>query len=228
LLRKQKGSTPFIKIDPLHPDPEAVSCAADIIRQGGVVVFPTRNLYGLGTDALNPGAVDRIFKIKKRPSSKPLLVLIKSRDELPKLVRHIPAAAECLMDHFWPGRLTIILEAKDTLPANLTCGTGKIGVRLPGHPVALSLSAAVDSPISGTSANISGKPGCSNATELQASIIRKVDCILNAGQLQKGIGSTVVDISEMKVEIIREGSIPVENIRSVLKALSFNHIDIQG
>ena len=221
MFRRQKNSTPFSKIDPIHPEPAIVSAAADIIRQGGIVVFPTRNLYGLAVDAFNLKAVDRIFKIKKRPTSKPLLILIKNKNELDKLVRKVPPAAECLMAHFWPGKLTIILDAIDTLPNNLTSGTGKIGIRLPEHPVAMSLVSALKNPITGTSANISGKSACSKASDLHASIIRKVDCILNAGELDKGIGSTVVEVTEAGIEILREGSISAENIFSVLNEQSF-------
>jgi L-threonylcarbamoyladenylate synthase len=216
LFRKQKKSIPFSKVDPVCPEPGIISAAADIIRHGGVVVFPTRDLYGLAADAFNPKAVDRIFKIKKRPTSKPLLTLIKNKNELHKLVRKVPPVAEYLMANFWPGNLTIILDAIDTLPNNLTSGTGKIGIRLPKHPVAMSLVSALENPITGTSANISGKSGCSNASDLHASIIRKVDCILNAGELEKGIGSTVVEVTEAGVEVLREGSVSAEKIFSVL------------
>jgi len=201
----------------VHPQPDVISTAVDIIERGGVVVFPTRSLYGLAVDAFNAKAVERVFKIKKRPSSKPLLILIKNRDELSRLVRKLPPAAECLMTHFWPGKLTIILEAIESLPKNLTSGSGKIGVRLPESPVALSLVTALNNPITGTSANISGKPGCSRASDLNASVLRKVDCVLDAGKLHKGIGSTVVDVSENKVELLREGSVPAEAVYTVLE-----------
>ena len=225
MFRRQKSSTPFNKINPVDPEPEIILAAADIIRQGGIVVFPTRNLYGLAVDAFNPNAIDRIYKIKKRPSSKPLLVLIKNKTELTKLVPKVPPAAARLMDHFWPGKLTIILEAIDTLPKNLTSGTGKIGVRLPDHPVTLSLVSKLENPITGTSANISGKPGCSRISDLAASLVRKTDYVLDAGELEKGIGSTVVEVTEAGVEMLREGSVLLSDIVSVLDENSSNRID---
>lgn len=126
-------------IDPFNPRPKLILKAAGLIKKGGVVLFPTRCLYGLGADAFNPEAVDRIFKIKQRPYNKPISLLIKNTNDLHILVKHIPSTAKCIMDYFWPGQITIVFEAKNTISRNLTGGTGKIGIRMPEHPVALSL-----------------------------------------------------------------------------------------
>jgi len=208
------------KIDPLRPQPDIIREAARVIQRGGVVSFPTRCLYGLGADALNVDAVDRIFQIKKRPYNKPLLVLIKNRKDLCRLVTSVPPAAACIMESFWPGRVTLVFEAKDTLSASLTAGTGKIGVRLPGHPVAFALANELGRPITGTSANLSGNTGCSNACDLDSAIVDKLDFILDAGPLQKGIGSTVVDVIVDPPKILREGEVSARDIFSALNKYS--------
>lgn len=204
------------KINPLKPQPDLIMEAARVIKRGGIVSFPTRCLYGLGADAFNVDAVDRVFEIKQRPYKKALLVLINNQKVLDKLVRYVPPAASCIMENFWPGKVTIVFEAKDTLPANLTAGTGKIGVRLPGHPVAFALVNAVQGPITGTSANLSGHAGCSSIPDLDSLIADKLDLILDAGSLKGGVGSTVVDVTYDFPRILREGEVPAKDIFAVL------------
>ena len=204
--------TPVINIDPEDPASEVIEAAASLIREGGVVSYPTRSLYGLGADAFNAKAVDRIFDIKKRSQQKPILVLINHSGQLTQLVRRVPSIAVKLMERFWPGWLTLVFEARDTLPDNLTAGSGKIGVRLSGHPVALALAKEVQSPITGTSANLSGRPGCHRADNMEPQIIRRVDLILDAGALKGGKGSTVVDVCNGNPRILREGEITAQEI----------------
>jgi len=214
---------PFNKvrqINPWEPEPAFIREAGQVIATGGIVAFPTKNLYGLGADALNPEAVARIFTIKQRPSQMPLLILIKHRSELHRVVRKVPPVAEYIMDSFWPGGITIIFEAKADLPLNLTAKSGKVGVRLPAHPVAAALAEAALNPITGTSANISGGAGCFNISELAASVRDGVDLILDAGPLPPGIGSTVIDVSKEPLKILREGSISSENIYTAIKRRS--------
>lgn len=216
MFKRQNDSIKSSEVDPENPDPGVILNAAEIIRGGGVVVFPTRSIYGMAANAFDNAAVDRIFRIKKRPSRKPLLLLIKNRDDLLQLVRHVPPPAQKLMDRFWPGRLTIIMDAVESLPKRLTAGTGRIGIRLTAHPVAKSLIAAVGSPITGTSANLSGKPGCSQVSRLHSAVARKVDMILDAGVLEEGVGSTVVEVTNEEVLMLREGSISSEELREAL------------
>ena len=179
-------------------------------------MFPTQHLYGLGAAALNIKAVDRVFEIKQRPHNKPLLVLIYEQKNLTKLVEKIPSTAIRIMECFWPGALTIVFEAKKVLPKNLTAGTGKIGVRMPQHPVALALAKALKSPITATSANITGNSGCSQVSDVDPLIADKLDLILDAGPLKGGIGSTVVDVTHDFPKILREGAIPAKDIFAVL------------
>jgi L-threonylcarbamoyladenylate synthase len=117
-------------VNPRAPDPRAIARAADAVRSGGVVCFPTRCLYGLGADAFDPGAVERVFEIKERPAGLPLLVLISRLDQIEGLAAEITPAARLLMERFWPGRLTLVLEARPGVPRRLTGGTGRIGIRL--------------------------------------------------------------------------------------------------
>ncbi|MCD4763108.1 MAG: threonylcarbamoyl-AMP synthase [Desulfobacterales bacterium] len=204
-----------ILIDPFNPQPKLILKAAGLIKKGGVVLFPTRCLYGLGADAFNPEAVDKVFTIKQRPYNKPISVLIKDTNDLHILVKHIPSTAKCIINYFWPGQITIVFEAKNTISRNLTGGTGKIGIRLPEHPVALSLVKEVNSPITGTSANISGQAGCSAISDVQ--LAEKVDILLDAGQLKGGTGSTVIDVTTSFPTILREGSVSAKNIFAALE-----------
>mgnify|MGYP001300006941 CR=1 FL=1 len=207
-----KISDKTIKIDPLKPEPELILKAASVVRSGGIVIFPTKGLYGLAADAFNEEAVERIFEIKGRRSKKPILVLADSFLMLSCLVRNIPPPAQKIMDSFWPGGITIVFEANENLPANLTAGSGKIGVRKPGHPVASALVRAVGGPITGTSANLSGNRGCSMISEIDPDIAESVDLIIDAGDLEGGTGSTVIDATEEPPVLIREGRISVNEI----------------
>ena len=203
------------KINPKTPEPEIIAEAAEIIEQGGVIAFPTRCLYGLGADAFNPEAVERIVQIKQRSEENPILVLIDSRKRLNSLVKHVPRVADAIMDAFWPGRVTLVFEARDSLPDPLTARTGKIGVRLPGHPVASALAKHVQRPLTGTSANISGQPGCHRARDLDAAIANQLGLILDAGTLIGGVGSTVVDVTVTPPQILREGAVTTEEVLNV-------------
>jgi L-threonylcarbamoyladenylate synthase len=197
---------------PDAPDPEAIAAAVAAIRSGEVICFPTGSLYGLGVDAFNPKAVRRLFEIKRRPPDKPVLVLVNDIDQLEQLVVRVPPIAHDLMQRFWPGKLTLVFEASAAVSTQLTAGTGKIGIRLPGHPVARALVAELKEPLTGTSANISGQPGCRRVCDLPDSIRSTVSMVLDSGPLDGGAGSTVVDISGDRPVVLREGSIPSASI----------------
>jgi L-threonylcarbamoyladenylate synthase len=204
------------KISHEHPAPEIIQQAGTIIKRGGIIVFPTRCLYGLGADAFNAEAVDRVFKIKQRPSQKPILVLIDRRRQLERLVSHVSEAASRIMDHFWPGGVTLVFKAADTVPHHFTAGTGKIGIRLPGHPVAAALVEALGRPLTGTSANLSAKPGCRRIGDLEPQLAQQLDAVLDAGDLKGGNGSTVVDVTAGLPRILREGEISEKEILTLI------------
>ena len=181
-----------------------------------MVVLPTRHLYGLGVDALNPRAVERVFTTKQRPRHQPLLILVTSPEEVESYAQGIDARARALMHVFWPGKLTIVLPAGPVLPEALTGGTGRIGIRLVAHPVSRHLVRALGRPITATSANLSGHPGCRRVEDLQPAMQAAADLVLDAGPLLPGIGSTVVDVQHDVVRILREGAVKVDAIRTVV------------
>ncbi len=205
------------KINPFNPRQDFIIEAAEVIKKGGIVTFPTRCLYGLGADAFNAHAVDRVFRIKQRSYQNPILVLINNKKELDRIVQYVPPAASAIMDKFWPGRVTIVFEARETLPTILTAGTGKIGVRLCGHPAASALISAAASPLTGTSANLAGNAGCSQISDMDSGLRDKPDLILDAGPLKGGTGSTVVDVTTDIPMVLREGIIPAKDIFAVFE-----------
>ncbi len=200
------------KINHEHPEPEVIQRAVILIKQGGMIAFPTRCLYGLGADAFNAAAVDRVFQLKQRPPQKPILILIDRRIQLERLVSHVSKAASRIMDQFWPGRVTLVFEAADTVPHFLTAGSGKIGIRLPGHPVAAALVESLGEPLTGTSANLSGKPGCRRSDDLDPYLVQQLDAVLDAGPLKGGVGSTVVDVTQDIPRVLRQGEISEKEI----------------
>lgn len=206
-------------VDALYPlgpaTRKTIRAAAACIRSGGVVVFPTRCLYGLGADALDPDAVERVFDIKQRPKDKPILVLVSQRSDVEHFARRISFEARRIMEHFWPGSVTLVFDAKPGVSSLLTAGSGKIGIRLCAHPVAKALAEAAGGPITGTSANVSGRYACADISRLNPRIAAAVDLVLDAGPLEGGIGSTVVDVTGERPRILRDGAVPAARILSI-------------
>ena len=207
----------IIQVDPQHPSNAAIMQAAAAVRAGGIIGFPTRCLYGLGADAFNTDAVARIFRIKKRSFHNPILILIDRPDRLDGLVSKVSPAAARIMNSFWPGRITLVFRASAAVPHDLTAGTGKIGIRLAGHPVAAALVKTLQTPLTGTSANLSGKPGCRRIEDLDFQIAGNLDLILDAGPLMGGRGSTVIDVTADKPIILREGEISAAQIMDLVE-----------
>ena len=186
---------------------QGLTRAAEVLLSGGAVVFPTESFYGLGINVTDERAIHRLFDIKKRREDHPVLILIPSREALDQYVTHIPDAVGLLIDQFWPGGLTIVLEAGSRVSPLLTADTGKIGVRLSSHPIATGLARAAGVAITGTSANVSGAPPCTDAADVLQSIGRSVDLILDAGKTMGGRGSTVLDMTVDPPLIVREGMV---------------------
>lgn len=195
------------------PEAELVRKAAELIRQGGVVAFPTETSYGLGASIRNPRALERIYEIKKRPRGKPLLVLVPGISSLELLAAHVPEVVRILAARFWPGPLTLIMRARPGLPRALCAHTGKVGVRVSSHPVAMALVEEVGHPITATSANISGGPAASTAQEV-ASMLRDPppDLILDGGRVPGSPPSTILDVSVDPPRLLRIGAIASEDI----------------
>ena len=162
-------------------DLQAVRQAAEIIRRGGIVVFPTETVYGVGADAFNPLAVARIFEVKRRPHFDPLIVHVASHDDLEKLVLEVPSNARRLMDRFWPGPLTVVLLKREEVPEIVTSGLSTIAVRMPDHPMALGLIERAGTPIAAPSANPFGYLSPTTAHHVQEQMKEQVDFILDGG-----------------------------------------------
>jgi len=207
----------IVPVDSARPDAAIISRATETMRTGGVVVFPTYGLYGLGADPFNPAAIQRIFQIKSRLTDKALLVLIADMNALPQVATTPSAMALSLMNRFWPGKVTFVLNAREGLPSTLTGNSGKIGVRLVAHPVAATLVRTLGVPMTGTSANISGKGGCATVQALDDKLLNGVDLILDAGPLAGGPGSTVVDVTGETPVILREGAVDAATILATFK-----------
>jgi L-threonylcarbamoyladenylate synthase len=187
-----------------------------ILKEGGVIAFPTDTVYGLGADASNSGAVERIYEIKNRPNNQPLPLLIADTSQLTAMAGEIPGIAWFLAERFWPGGLTLVLPKADSLPAYLALGRS-IALRVPNHTVCLSLIQHLGNPIIGTSANISGQPPALTADEVQQQLGEKIDFIINGGKCPGGKESTIVDVNSQELVILRRGLIPAHEIDKAYK-----------
>lgn len=186
---------------------EALDEAVAVLRRGGLVAFPTESFYGLGVDAWNAHAVARIFRIKGRPESKPLLVLVASVAMAETLVAAVPPEARDLMARHWPGPLTLVLKAAAGVPPALTAGTDTVGVRMPDHPVALGLVETAGFPVTAPSANPSGAAPPTVAVAVHRYFEGQVDLVLDGGPTAGGVGSTIVDCTVWPPRVLRHGPV---------------------
>lgn len=196
-----------LAVDAGRPLPATLDEAARVLRAGGLVAFPTETFYGLGAHALDQAAVGRVFQAKGRPADKPLLVLVDSVEMVARVARDVPALARRLMDRYWPGPLTLVLAAHPGLPVALTAGTGTIGVRLSGHPVARALVTALGAAITAPSANPHGALSPRTADEVVASLGGRVDLVLDGGPTRGGPPSTLLDLTRTPAVVLRTGAI---------------------
>lgn len=201
-----------LPIDPVHPDETILQAAADIIRDGGLVAFPTETVYGIGADGTNPAAIRRIYEAKGRPESKPILVLVSDRRDLDRLVRCIPGRVQALMDACWPGPLTLVFPALESVPRELLGQGTTIGVRHSGAAIAGALCRAVGGPVTAPSANRSGEPEPLTAEDVAAQLGDGVDLILDGGRSPSDRPSTVVDVSTGTPRLIRAGCTPYDRV----------------
>jgi L-threonylcarbamoyladenylate synthase len=218
LKRKPRNSKiidNLVRIDPADPDPAILKAASQILKQKGVLVFPTSGLYGIGADARCAQAVQRVFAIKRRSAHKPVLVLLSALGDMDELIEDVPEYSRKLME-LWPGGITLVFKAGKNVPAALTGGTGKIGVRLPAHPVARALTRTFGGPITGTSANLSGFPAAASIASLAEKVQCESDLILDAGPLAGGPGSTIVDVTTWPVAILRQGAVTRQTVERLL------------
>jgi L-threonylcarbamoyladenylate synthase len=210
----------ILPVDAAAPQRDVIARAVAVLQSGGMLVFPTQGLYGLGVAALNAPAVESIFNLKGRNRAKPILVLIDTLRMLASVAEPPSALIRSLMTHFWPGGVTFVVHARAGLPVVLTGGGAKIGVRQVAHPVARAIVQAMQTPITGTSANLSGSDGCALVADIDPAVIDRVDLVLDAGRLTGGTGSTVVDCTAEKPVILRAGAVPVDEIMDVWHRLA--------
>jgi L-threonylcarbamoyladenylate synthase len=196
-------------------DPELVARAVDILRGGGLVAFPTETVYGLGADATSPGAIDRLFAVKGRPRTHPLIVHLGDVSWLDRWAREVPEAARRLAAHCWPGPLTMILARAARVPDAVTGGQDTVGVRVPRHPVALALLEAFGSAIAAPSANRFGRVSPTTAAHVAADLGADVDLVLDGGPCDVGIESTIVDLSRGRPVLLRPGRVTAEEIERI-------------
>ena len=189
------------------PDPIALAEAAKILRSGGLVAFPTETVYGIGVDAGNPKAIERLNQVKGRPPEKPYSLHLYAPEQMRAFVTSMPPLAVKLIERFWPGPLTIVVPAKRG---------GTVGFRLPDHPIAQAFLKACDVPVAAPSANRSGSPPPTDAKEVLAALDGALDCVLDGGPTRLGKESTVVEVIGGRVDIKREGAISKETILAVI------------
>jgi L-threonylcarbamoyladenylate synthase len=211
----------------LNPTKENIQYAAQVIRQGGLVAFPTETVYGLGADGLSAQAVAKIYEAKGRPSDNPMILHIASPLDLEKLAMEITPVMEALIQMFWPGPLTLVVKKRELVPLEATGGLDTVAVRMPNHEVALSLIQEAGCPIAAPSANLSGKPSPTRAEDVWEDLSGKIQVLLEGEDCKVGIESTVLDVTASGVvTVLRPGIITVKDIQDVLKVFGLKKIRV--
>ena len=206
----------LLKVNPQKPDIEKVRVAADIIRKGGLVAFPTETVYGLGADAMNPKAVLALFEAKKRPLDNPPIIHVENANDVYRLAKQVPPKAKRLMKEFWPGPLTLVFKRSETVPAVTVAGLDTIAVRMPQHAVALALIKESNRSIAAPSANLAGRPSPTSAKHVFDDLNGRIDAILDGGPTYIGVESTVLDLSVNPPLVLRPGGTSLEALKKIL------------
>jgi L-threonylcarbamoyladenylate synthase len=209
----------IITLDPDWPDQSLIAKIGRILKKGGIIAFPTETFYGLGTDADNEEAVEKIFTIKGRSFDKAIPIIIGKHHYIDNYVSNIPKAGTILINRFWPGGLTLLLPVSPHVPQKLTAGSGKIGIRLSSNMIATDLANTLSGALTATSANISGEKECSTVHEVIDSLGDTIDLYINGGRTPGGLGSTIVDVTVDPPVVIREGVIPSNLIFDTLRKI---------
>jgi L-threonylcarbamoyladenylate synthase len=215
-------NTLVLKVNSRHPEIEKIRVAADFIKEGGLVAFPTETVYGLGADALCPSAVLGLFKAKKRPLDNPPIVHVEKVEDVYELVLQVTPKAEILMRKFWPGPLTLVFKRSSIVPSVTVAGLDTIAIRMPKHKVALELIKESNRPIAAPSANLAGKPSPTTAKHVFDDLNGRIDAILDGGPTCIGVESTVLDLSADPPQVLRPGGTPFEALKTVLDDVSLH------
>lgn len=205
-----------LRVNPSAPDEAAIRTAADVLRDGRLVAFPTETVYGLGANALDAAAVAKVFVAKGRPAVNPLIVHVASREQAMALTPEWTPAADKLAAAFWPGPLTLVVAKIPDMPTAVTAGGPTVAVRVPAHPVAQALLRSVNLPIAAPSANRSGELSPTTADHVRTSLGDRIDVLLDGGPCPGGLESTVVDVTGDVVRLLRPGLISVNQLEAVV------------
>ncbi|HEU4388721.1 MAG TPA: L-threonylcarbamoyladenylate synthase [Blastocatellia bacterium] len=206
----------ILKVNPDYPERPEIEQAADVIRSGGLVAFPTETVYGLGANAMDQSAIQRLFEVKGRPHDNPLIVHIANLDMLAPIARGLDARVQALTARFWPGPLTLVLERNTAVPSIVSAGLSTIAVRMPNHQVALALISAAETPVAAPSANRSGRPSPTTSQHVESDLGDQVDLILDSGPTRIGIESTVLDMTSARPAILRPGWITRDAVAEII------------
>jgi L-threonylcarbamoyladenylate synthase len=205
-------------------DNETIQQAAVIIRRGGIVAFPTETVYGLGADAFHPLAVARVFEVKRRPHFDPLIVHVANPRDMKKLAKEIPTNAKRLTEKFWPGPLTVVLLKEEKIPDIVTAGLATVAIRMPNHPMALSLIKESRCPIAAPSANPFGYLSPTTAEHVREQLGDQVDLILDGGPCPVGVESTIISFLGESPRLLRAGGVSLEEIESIIGKVEVTEI----
>ena len=208
------------RVDPENPNAEVINLAGTVLRDGGIIVFPTETVYGLGALADSCFGPHELFEVKVRPSSLPIPLLVETEDALDIYGVDVPEYAHALAREFWPGALTLVVTASDAVSRDFRAPDGTIGLRSPDHEVVMELIQAAGGPLFTTSANTHGNPAPGSFDEIEPRIISHADVVIDGGETQHQMPSTVVDCGGTQPRIIREGAIPADRIMAVASMAS--------
>ncbi len=216
--------TSIIKIDEKNIDIEKIRKMAKLLQEGKLVAFPTETVYGLGANALDPKAVEKIFKAKNRPADNPIIVHVSDEDMVYKLAKKVPKKALVLMKKFWPGPLTFVVKKSDIVPDIVTAGLDTVAIRMPSHKVALVLIKESKVPIAAPSANLAGRPSPTRAEDVIDDLYGRVDAIIDTGETYIGVESTVLDLTSRIPTLLRPGGTTLEELESVIGEVKLHPI----
>ena len=206
----------LLKVSPETPDPAAMRYASEFIRRGELVAIPTDTFYGIAADPFNLAAVDQIYRVKGRPETRALPILVNSVVQAVSLARDVPYTFHKLAAKFWPGPLTLLVEASTAIPLKVTANTGNVALRWPKSPIVEALINLVQGPITGTSGNISGQPACATAVDLLEQLGDRLLLIIDAGETPGNLASTIVKLEGDDWTVMREGVITEQSIREAI------------
>lgn len=208
--------TEILKVNPTNIDLTEIKKAAQIIKEGGLVAFPTETVYGLGADALNAEAVAKIFAAKNRPLDDPLIVHIADKQDIFKVAKEIYKITLDLIDEFWPGPLTLVLKKSEIIPEIVTAGLDTVAVRMPDNEIALSLIKEAQTPLAAPSANLFGRPSPTTCQHVLDDLSGKIELIIDGGKTDIGVESTILDLTQTPFRILRPGGVSLEDLKMII------------